>query len=438
MPNTHQSYRCNGCGYRSSKWMGFCPQCRLDEPLIELGSRANPNPVMPLVKVTEGEATRTAIGLPELDRVLGGGLVPGAVILLGGEPGVGKSTLILQMAAAFSLTGAKVLVASAEESVEQVGLRAKRLDIESDRILVMAETDVDNIVAAIDEHQPDLVVVDSIQTVGAREVEGAAGGVGQVRECAVRLAQAAKRTDTSVVLVGHVTKEGVIAGPKLLEHMVDVVLYLEGEPQQGVRALRSLKNRFGPSHQVGVFEMATSGLIEVADPSALFIGQRNESAPGSVIFPAIEGRRPLLVEVQALVAPSSLPQPRRVARGIETARFHQVLAVLQRHCRLPVWDHEVYVNVIGGLSITEPAADLAVALAVMSSMADVPLGSIAAWGEVGLTGEIRAVPDEARRREEAKRMGVSQIVAPRSGRLIADALREAGLGVGATRPIGGG
>lgn len=407
--------------------MGFCPQCRLAEPLIETGRTAMSSEVVSLAKVTDTEASRLAIGISEVDRVLGGGLVRGAVILLGGEPGVGKSTLILQTAAVLAGAGATILMATAEESADQVGLRARRLGVANDQVLLMSETDVDSIIAATENHHPDLLVVDSIQTVTAAEVDGAAGGVGQVRECAARLAQTAKRTGTAVVLVGHVTKDGAIAGPKMLEHMVDVVLYLEGQPEQGVRALRSLKNRFGPSHQVGVFEMSAGGLMEVADPSALFLADRNEAAPGSVIFPTIEGRRPLLVEIQALVVPSFNPQPRRSARGIDSARFHQVLAVLQRHVKAPLQNQEVYVNVIGGLSLSDPAADLAVALAVVSSLSDQPLGSLAAWGEVGLTGEVRPVPDEGRRRDESTRFGVSRIIAPERGMLLEGALANAGV-----------
>lgn len=413
-------YRCDSCGYESLKWMGFCPQCKAEGALVETGPPPKrKTPVAGTTRVvTVGEAgtapvERRPSGIGEFDRVLGGGLVPGAAILLGGEPGVGKSTLLLQVAAALAESGGRVLVASAEESLDQVGLRARRLGVSGDGVLLAAEHDVDAIVAATGEHRPDLLIVDSIQTIEAREVGGAPGGVAQVRESAARLIHAAKSSGVPVVLIGHVTKDGSIAGPKLLEHTVDVVLYLEGDLDRGLRVLRGLKNRFGPTHQVGLFEMREAGMIEVTDPAGLLVSTHLGAVPGSVVFPAVDGRRPLLVEVQALVAPTPNPQPRRSVKGLEAARVHQLLAVLERHAGLSFSAHDVYVSVVGGLKVRDPGADLPVAVALASSLLDRGVGSVAAWGEVGLTGEVRAVAHGEHRAAEAKRLGIDTGVGPR-------------------------
>ncbi|MDR9450769.1 MAG: DNA repair protein RadA, partial [Acidimicrobiia bacterium] len=412
------TYSCEACGYRSAKWMGFCPQCRASEGLVLLSEKGSRRPSIgsdpiPLAKAGGTAVTRVTTGIAEIDRVLGGGFVPGAVVLLGGEPGVGKSTLVLQTAGALAAGGSKVLIASAEESAEQVGLRAERLELTEDEVYLLAEADIDDILSASDRLHPDLLVVDSVQTVMAAEIGSAPGSVSQVRECAARVMRYAKDSGTAAVLVGHVTKDGGIAGPKMLEHMVDVVLYLEGESESGLRGLRSLKNRFGATHLMGFFEMAQEGLREVADPSAAFLADWRGAVPGTLAFPTVEGRRPVLVEVQALVSPTTAPQPRRSVRGVEASRVHQMLAVLFRHAGLSFADQEVYVNVVGGLRLTEPAADLPVALALASSFLNRPLGPVAAWGEVGLTGELREVAHEDRRLEEAARLGVSKTVAPR-------------------------
>ena len=412
------NYSCTACGYRSPKWMGFCPQCRESDGLVPVAEprarRASPEPdPIPLSKAGGTVVTRVGSGIGELDRVLGGGFVPGAVVLLGGEPGVGKSTLVLQTAGALAGGGSKVLIATAEESAEQVGLRADRLAVAGDDVLLLAEADVDDILATADRLKPDLLVVDSVQTVMASEIGGAPGSMSQVRECAARVMRFAKDSGVSAVLVGHVTKDGGIAGPKVLEHMVDVVLYLEGESESGLRGLRSLKNRFGATHLMGFFEMAHRGLREVDDPSAAFLADWRGAVPGTLAFPTVEGKRPVLVEVQALVSPSPAPQPRRSVRGVEPSRVHQMLAVLFRHADLSFSDQEVYVNVVGGLRLTEPAADLPVALALASSLLNRPLGPLAAWGEVGLTGELRPVALEAQRTEEATRLGVPTTIAPK-------------------------
>lgn len=385
------------------------------------------------IKVSEASssgADRQPTGWPEVDRVLGGGLVEGSVVLLGGEPGVGKSTLLLQLAGALSSAGETVVIASAEESVQQVAMRAARLGIDGAEIELVSDDDVDAIVSLAEERRPGLVVVDSIQTVGVPEIPSAPGGVSQVRESAARLIRMAKTTGVAVVLVGHVTKEGGLAGPKILEHMVDVVLYLEGDPDRGLRVLRSNKNRFGATHVSGMFDMQGDGLVEVDDPSKLFLQGWESDVAGTVVYPAVEGRRSVLVEIQALIAPTGQPQPRRSIRGLDAARVNQVLAVLARHAGLVLADKEVYVNVVGGWRLDEPGCDLPVALAIASSALNRPLGRLAAWGEIGLAGEVRSIPFEVRRIEELNRMGLTNRIAPGQGesmRLV-EALSAAGLG----------
>jgi len=361
--------------------------------------------------------------------VLGGGLVRGSVVLLGGEPGVGKSTLLLQMAGGLADGGAAVVVASAEESAHQVAMRAERTGVTADGVDLVSDDDVDAIIAFARDRGPAVMVVDSIQTVGVSEIPSAPGGVAQVRESAARLIRLAKTTGVVVILVGHVTKEGGLAGPKVLEHMVDVVLYLEGDPDRGFRVLRSNKNRFGATHMSGMFDMQGDGLVEVEDPSKLFLDGWETKVPGTIVYPAVEGRRSVLVEIQALVAPSNQPQPRRSVRGLDSARVNQVIAVLDRHAGIQLADKEIYVNVVGGWRLDEPGCDLPVALALASSTADQPLGRMAAWGEVGLAGEVRSVPFETRRVEELNRMGLEARVAPGGGEplRLAEALLRAGL-----------
>jgi DNA repair protein RadA/Sms len=413
--------------------MGFCPQCGSNEPLVEVAGDGRTSGaaagVVGLREAAERSDHRIATGWGEIDRVLGGGMVAGSVLLLGGEPGVGKSTLLLQLAGAMASRGSAVIVASAEESADQVAMRAGRLGIGHDAIGLVTDDDVDAIVALAERDRPGLVIVDSIQTVGVPEIAAAPGGVAQVRESAARLVRMAKTTGVAVVLVGHVTKEGGLAGPKMLEHMVDVVLYLEGDPDRGFRVLRSIKNRFGATHVSGMFDMRSEGLAEVDDPSKLFLDGWEADVPGTVIYPAVEGRRSILVEIQALVSPTKQAQPRRSIRGLDPTRVNQVLAVLDRHSSLRLHDMEVYVNVVGGWRIDEPGCDLPVALAVASSYADHPLGRMAAWGEIGLAGEVRSIPLETRRIEELDRMGLERRIAPLGGKQLRlrDALASAGI-----------
>ncbi|MEX1286575.1 MAG: DNA repair protein RadA [Acidimicrobiia bacterium] len=413
------SYACGECGYTSPKWMGFCPRCRAEGALTEVADAGRSRPTGPPPATTlvreAGDAStpRRSSGIGEVDRVLGGGFVAGAAVLVGGEPGVGKSSLLLQVAGHLGADGATVLVATAEESAEQVGLRARRLGVGEGDVRLLAHDDVDAILGAADELEPDLLVVDSIQTVRVGEVGSAAGSVGQVREAAARIIRHAKDTATPTVIVGHVTKDGGIAGPRMLEHMVDVVLYLQGEADRGLRVLSGLKNRFGTTNVSGLFEMGHEGLTEIADPSSVFVGGRRADAPGSVVFPTLAGRRTMLVEVQALVGSSSGgPNPRRSVRGVESSRVHQILAVLQRHAGLSFWDREVYVAVSGGVQVREPEADLPVAVALASSLLDRPVGDVATWGEVGLTGEVRVGSQAARRAEEAARLGLRSVAPP--------------------------
>jgi DNA repair protein RadA/Sms len=414
--------------------MGFCPQCRSTDELAEVApikrrpSGVEPTPIVSVTDVTTTIRDRNATGIRELDRVLGGGLVPGAVVLVGGEPGVGKSTLLLQAADSIAATTGPVVIATAEESTHQVQMRARRVGVTANEVSVASIHDVDEIIAIATERQPAAVIVDSIQTVSTTEISGSAGGVAQVRDSAARLIAFAKKSGIPMVLVGHVTKDGSIAGPRTLEHMVDVVLYMEGEADAGLRFLRSIKNRYGSVNEVGVFEMTAEGVVEVPDPSGLLVAHRDESQPGSVLFPTIEGKRPMVVEIQALCVASQAPQPRRSVTGLPTSRVHQVLGVLDRHGHVEVRGLEVYVAVMGGIKVIEPAADLAVALAIASAIAEVPLARTAAWGELGLTGDIRPASRPAIRTGEIERISAGPIISPSAGhRRLVDALEATGI-----------
>jgi DNA repair protein RadA/Sms len=367
----------------------------------------------PLNRISPEGQARTPVGIAEFNRVLGGGLVPGSLVLVGGDPGIGKSTLILQAAGALAEPDAPVLYVSAEESAQQIKLRADRLGVRSDDILVLSETNLDEILATAEAAKPGLLVVDSIQTVMLEEIASAAGSVSQVRECTSRLMQWAKPRNVPVFIIGHVTKEGTIAGPRVLEHMVDAVLYLEGERFHQYRILRAVKNRFGSTDEVGVFEMIGDGLREVRNPSEAFLEERSSIAPGSTVAVTMEGSRPILVEVQALATPSSFSMPRRSANGLDTNRLQLLVAVLQKRVGLGLGTQDVYANVVGGLRIMEPAADLAVAVAVASSLRDRPVEpSTVCIGEIGLSGEIRSVNHLERRVQEASRLGFRQGIVP--------------------------
>jgi DNA repair protein RadA/Sms len=420
---------CRECGYRNPRSLGRCPECDAWGSFDELAQRVSSVGVGPTVHAVSSAAARPLrlgeiesadfdripVGIDEVARVLGGGIVKGSLTLIGGDPGVGKSTLLTQVANTVAEgSPGHVLYVSGEESVAQVGMRARRMRMSAANLLFLSETDVDTVIATIRETSASVVVVDSIQSVMAQDVEALPGSVSQLRECALRFLQLAKATGTSVLLVGHVTKDGAIAGPKVLEHMVDTVLYLEGERFNQYRLLRSTKNRFGPTHEVGVFEMRERGLVEVANPSALFLAERAQSAAGSVVTVAMEGTRPILQEIQALVSRSSLTMPRRTATGFDPNRLHLLTAVLSRRASLPLHDQDVFVNVVGGLRVDEPSADLAAALTIVSSIRDRPLpADLVAVGEVGLSGEVRGVSQLDARLREAGKLGFARALVPR-------------------------
>jgi len=427
VPRATSVYRCQQCGLASPK-PGTCPDCKRETgellPLVEEraapppGARraavAGTRPVL-LAEVVMEQGDRTPIGIAELDRVLGGGVVRGSLVLIGGDPGIGKSTLLLQAARALARVTPPVLYVSAEESAAQVKLRADRLGITGDGLLLWAETDLGAVQAELDAIKPRALVVDSIQTVFLPDLESAPGSVAQVRECGARLMTLAKGRGIATFLVGHVTKEGALAGPRVLEHLVDTVLYFEGEPHHAYRVLRAVKNRFGSTNEIGVFEMAAGGLVEVPNPSGFFLAERPADAPGSVIVSALEGTRPLLLELQALVARASFGTPRRTVLGADYNRVCLLLAVLEKRAGLPIGNQDVFVNVAGGGRIAEPAADLGIVVAAASSYMERPVAAdVLVLGEVGLTGEVRAVNGVEVRLKAAAQLGFRRAIVPRS------------------------
>ena len=421
-------FACTACGTSSPKWVGKCPGCgewnTLVEEVASSSSRRGSGAGMPdfpasrpvrLTEVAETASSRTSCGIGEFDRVMGGGVVPASATLLGGDPGIGKSTILLQAARGLARHGKPVLYVSGEESEAQVKLRASRLGVTDAGIYLMSETSLERILSATGELSPGTLIVDSIQTVFSSDLPGAPGSVGQVRECAARLTFFGKKAGVSVFLVGHVTKEGAIAGPRVLEHIVDTVLYFEGEKGHPYRILKAVKNRFGSTNEIGVFEMRAEGLTEVADPSGMFLSERSDETSGTLVFPAIEGTRPLLVEVQALVSQSFLAMPRRTTLGVDYNRVILMCAILEKKAGVSLYNQDVFVNVAGGIRVDEPAADLALCCAVAGSFKDrvVPPGT-AVFGEVGLGGEVRAVPMAEMRLNEAAKMGFSRVVLPAS------------------------
>jgi DNA repair protein RadA/Sms len=427
---------CSECGHSSPKWFGQCPGCAEWNTLVEeaapaasgrrggKGRAAAALRPVPLAEVTAPAVARLETGIGELDRVLGGGLVPGSLVLLGGSPGIGKSTLTAMALGRLAAAGRRTLYVTGEESAAQVKLRAQRLGPDALRVPTVAETALEPVLATLEAEVPDVCVIDSVQTLHAAGLTGAAGSVGQVREVADRLAEVAKRRDVAVVLVGHVTKEGALAGPRVLEHLVDCVLQFEGERERTYRTLRALKNRFGSTNDAGVFEMRDDGLVEVLDASARFVAAATR-APGSVVLAAMEGSRPLLVEVQALVSPSELVPPRRVCAGIDRNRLALVLAVLARHAGVGTGSADVFVNVVGGVRVDEPGADLAIALAVAGAAKGVAIEAPACFGELGLTGELRPVAHAERRGAEAARFGLEPVISPDTCPDLRAALRAA-------------
>jgi len=408
---------CQQCGAESPKWMGRCPQCGEWNSLVETTlaapdeakrviSRTRPQKLSQVKSVAQA---RAKTGIKEFDSVIGGGIVPGSVTLIAGEPGIGKSTLMLQLASQKDNS----LYVSGEESLRQIKIRTQRLNLKTSEVLFLTETNVEAICTQMNELKPKLVVIDSIQTCWTNRLSGTAGSVGQVRESAAQLLKLAKQEEISLFLVGHVTKAGAIAGPKVLEHMVDTVVYLEGERFGAARLLRATKNRFGATDEVGVFEMTDKGMIEVTNPSKLFLRQRVKKVPGSVVVATLEGTRPVLVEIQALVVPTTLAMPRRISQGIDYRRLQLISAVLTKQLKLPLATFDIYVNVAGGIRIEEPASDLGVALAIISSFKGIPLDSkTVCFGEIGLLGEIREVSQTAKRKKEARKLGLTQVISP--------------------------
>ena len=419
---------CNNCGYESPKWMGKCPACNewnsfFEEKVVNTkksSSKSSKERVKPvsLNKIEGKENTRVSTGFEELDRVLGGGLVNGSIVLLGGEPGIGKSNLIIQICNKIKTDG-KVLYVSGEESAEQVKIRADRLNVKNDNLLFLSETDIGNVEEEIVNMKPELVIIDSIQTMYSDEITSAPGSVSQVREITSKIMRMCKENGITTILIGHVTKDGNIAGPRVLEHMVDTVLYLEGERYFSYRILRGVKNRFGSTNEIGMFEMKNEGLVEIDNPSSILISERKENVAGSVVVASIEGTRPLLVEFQALTSQSVYGLPRRTANGIDYNRLTLLIAVLEKKSGLMLGNQDVYLNVVGGLKVNEPAIDLGIVLATASSFKNIPISrDVVALGEVGLTGEVRSINLIEKRLKEAEKLGFKTCIIPESNKKV--------------------
>lgn len=412
-------YVCSSCGYESLRWLGKCPECEswnsFTEEIVETGKHKSEkailkSPVHKLSEITAAEEERIITGITEFDRVLGGGLMPGSVVLLGGDPGIGKSTLAMQAASGIK---EKVLYVTGEESEKQIKLRSSRLKIKSESLYILAETELNQVFAAIGALKPSVIIIDSIQTMYMNELDNSPGTVTQIRECTSLLMDEAKKKHLSVIIIGHVTKEGIIAGPKILEHMVDTVIQFEGEANHSFRILRSQKNRFGSTNEIGVFEMREDGLREVKNPSELFLSEREKQTPGSVVTSTIEGSRPILLEVQALVTPSMYGYPQRVSNGFDQRRLSILLAVLEKRALVKVSSANVFINIAGGIKITEPAADLAVCLSIASSLSEKVIDSqTIVIGEVGLGGELRSVGNIEKRIQEAEKLGFNTVIIP--------------------------
>lgn len=421
------AYQCSECGWQTSKWIGRCGECQAWGSISEVGAvkvrttaaGAVERPAVPIGEVDARRAVARSTGVPEFDRVLGGGIVPGAVLLVAGEPGIGKSTLLLDVAGRAAREGGpegerRVLYITGEESAAQVRTRAERIEAMARTLFLASETDLATVLGQIERVEPELVIVDSVQTISSGEIDGAAGNVGQVREVAAALIQAAKSRGIAVLLVGHVTKDGSIAGPRVLEHLVDVVVQFEGDRHSRLRLVRAVKNRFGPTDEVGCFDLSDVGIVGLADPSGLFLSGRTAEVPGTCVTVTLEGRRPMVTEVQALVDATDLPTPRRATSGLDRGRVDMILAVLARRARAPIGKQDVYLSTVGGVRLTEPASDLAVALAVASAVTDRPVrAGTCAFGEVGLAGEVRPVTGAHRRLSEAARLGFRYAVVPK-------------------------
>ena len=430
MAKSKTVFVCNECGYESAKWLGKCPACNawnsfFEEKVIKekdgafISDKKTKSSKPTTLNSIEGkEASRTSTGVGELDRVLGGGLVKGSLVLLGGEPGIGKSTLILQICNKMKGKG-KVLYVSGEESAEQIKIRADRLNIKNEDILFLGETDIDLIADAIKETNPKLVIIDSIQTMYSDEITSAAGTVSQVREITARIMKICKQESITTIIIGHVTKDGNIAGPRVLEHMVDTVLYLEGERYFSYRILRGVKNRFGSTNEVGMFEMKNEGMVEITNPSSILISEREDNPSGSVIVASMEGTRPLLIELQALTTPTVFGLPRRTANGIDYNRLTVLMAVLEKRANVNLSSQDVYLNVVSGIKIQEPAVDLGIILAVTSSFKGISIPKdLVAIGEVGLTGEVRAVNMIEKRLKEAEKLGFKKCIIPQNNKKL--------------------